>query len=132
MSLGVLTNTNRLDEAKARKRVSLSLRFPSDFQTTTPVFEVFLRYVDHLVNVAHFRPEALRRVKATREDEVRKMKRVSENEKQEERRVKSEKEKKEERDKRLRSMPAEEQRKELERERTQDLRKGQKRKAVRA
>lgn len=102
------------------------MKLPSSDQNTTPLLQTFLRLPDHLAAAAHFRPEAIKRVRATRDEEIRKIRKLYEDEKAEERRLKAEKDKREERDRKLRSLGAEEQRKVLERERAADLRKGQK------
>lgn len=125
----------RLDETVPKKRISLSLRLPSsssEYASTLPLFQYFLRMPDHLVSVRHFRPEAMRRVRQTREEEIRKIRRVDEEEKAEERKLKGDKEKKEKREALLKSMSAEEQRKYLEKEREKDMRRSQKRKTMKA
>ncbi len=73
----------------------------------------------------------MRKIRQTREDEIRRIKRVDEDEKAEERRMKGDKEKKEKRDAALKNLSAEEQRKFLEKERERDIRKSQKKKTVR-
>ena len=120
-----------------RKKLHLSLKLPSSskpaaYDPTLPLFNYFLRLPDHLATFAHFRPEALRRIKATREEEAKKIRRVFEDEKAEERRLKAEKEKKEERDRKLRALGPDDQRKILDKERASDLRKGTKRKTMRS
>lgn len=108
----------KLEEAVPKKRLYLSTRTPSesDFSTTLPLFQAFLRLPDHLVQNAHFRPEVLRKLSQTREGEIKKLKRVSDEEAEEERKRVAEKVKKEERDRKMRGMTAEEQRKFLEKE----------------
>ncbi|KAI4137934.1 MAG: hypothetical protein LQ341_004902 [Variospora aurantia] len=123
---------SKLDEANPRKRVILSLRLPSSLQasayeTTIPLFEYCVRLPDILAATAHFRPEVTRRIKSTREEEVKKLKKAGEGEKAEERRLEAEKKKKEMRDTRLKGLSAEEQRKFLEREREKGQKKQEKR-----
>jgi Skp family chaperone for outer membrane proteins len=105
---------------------------PDAYASTLPIFHAFVRISDHLVNNARFRPEALRRVKETREAEKRKIRRLDEDEKAEDRKLKADKEKKEKRDAALRGLSAEEQRKYLEKERERDQRRKEKRKTVKA
>ena len=99
---------------------------------TLPLFQQLLSMPDKLVSSAHFRPEALKKVRQTREEEIRKIKKVDEDEKAEERKLKADKEKKEKRDALLKGMSAEEQRKYLEKEREKDTRKAQKKRTMRA
>ncbi|KAL1954959.1 hypothetical protein VTO42DRAFT_417 [Malbranchea cinnamomea] len=118
----------KINETTPGKRVILTLRVPSSnsssaYQPTLPVFEAFLRLTDRLVSTAHFRPEVLRKLRATREEEIRKLKRADEEDKAEERKLAAEKLKKEERERLLRSMSAEEQRKYLEKERAREAKR---------
>ncbi|KAL9610462.1 MAG: hypothetical protein Q9167_004835 [Letrouitia subvulpina] len=116
----------------SRKRIYLSLSLPpksthpSAYKTTLPLFTHFLRLADTLVSHAHFRPEVTKKIKATREEEVKKLRVKDESEKADERRLESEKRKKGERDARVKGLSAEEQRKFLEREREREIRKGEK------
>lgn len=127
------TNINpyRLDDLIPRKRVYLSMRL-NPKPASTSLFATFLRMPDHLVSTAHFRPEALRKVRATREDESRKLRKLDDEEKAEERRVQAEKLKKEERDRRLGKMNAEEQKKFLQKEKDAEQRKMSKKRTTRA
>ncbi|KAK1063399.1 hypothetical protein LTR12_007458 [Friedmanniomyces endolithicus] len=120
----------KLNDTIPKKRVSLSMRLNHSAPSTS-LFAIFLRLPDHLVSTAHFRPEAMRKIKATREDEMRKIRKVDEDEKSEERRNQSDKMKKEERDRKLGNLSDVEQKKFLEKEREKDLRKSQKKKSVR-
>ncbi|KAL1627897.1 hypothetical protein SLS54_002164 [Diplodia seriata] len=124
----------KLDDTVSRKRVSLSFSLPSndDYSHVQPLFHHFLRMPDQLVNVAHFRPEALRRVKQTREDEIRKIKKADEEGKAEERKLEADKAKRAERDRKLKNLSADEQRKYLEKEREKDLRRSQRKRVQRA
>lgn len=109
-----------MNDTTPRKRLSLSLRLPSspsDYARSLPIFSQFLRLPDTLVSNAHFRAEVQRKLRATREEEIRKLQKVGETEKAEERKLESDKRKKEIRDTRLKGMSADEQRKFLERER---------------
>lgn len=121
----------RLNDTIPQKRISLSMRLNSN-PSTTSLLAAFLRLPDHLVSTAHFRPEAMRKVRATREEETRKIKKIDEDEKAEERRTMSDKMKKEERDRKLASMKPEEQKKFLERERAKERDRGMRKKTMRA
>ncbi|KAL8735124.1 MAG: hypothetical protein Q9166_001000 [cf. Caloplaca sp. 2 TL-2023] len=121
----------KLNETTPRKRVILSLRLPSSthpsaYESTIPIFEHFLKMPDTLVSTAHFRPEVTRKIRATRDEEIRKLKKADEGEKAEERRLEAEKKKKGIRDTRLKGLSAEEQRKFLEREREKGQKKQEK------
>lgn len=128
----------RLDDTNPKKRLSLSLKLPSSFSNrsayehTLPIFQAFLRLPDVLVSNAHFRGEVTRKIRATREAEINKIKRVSDKEKADERKVDEEKRKKELRDNKLKGMSADEQRKYLDKEREKGQRKQQKRMSVKA
>ena len=123
---------NRLDDTAPKKRLYLSLRFPSsdDFSTVLPLFEYFLRLPDVLVQSAHFRPEVLRRVRTTREDAIRKLQRAEEDEKSEERALDREKAKKLKRDLALKGLDAKQQKKFLEKEKEKEMRKSQKKQTL--
>ena len=119
-----------LNETIPRKRLHLSLRVPSDgWSSTLPLFAYFLRMPDTLVAQAHFRPEVMRKVTATREVEIKKLKKVSDEEAEEERRKVMEKSKKDERDRRLKGMSAEEQKKFLEKEKAREQKRSEKKMA---
>ncbi|KAK3068565.1 hypothetical protein LTR53_013765 [Teratosphaeriaceae sp. CCFEE 6253] len=119
----------KLNDTLPQKRVSLALRLnPSN--PSTALFALFLRLPDHLVSTAHFRPEALRKIRATREEETRKIRKGDEEEKAGERRTTAERVKKEERDRKLGRLSDVEQKKFLERERDKEQRKGQKKKTM--
>lgn len=74
----------------------------------------------------------MRRVRATREEQIKLIKKVDDGEKAEERRLKVEKDKRAERETRLKAMKPEEQKKFLEKERTTEMRKGQKKRTMKA
>jgi len=124
----------KLAELTPKKRLTLELTLPSS--STSPevlqrLVSAFIRLVDHLVVNAKFRPEALRKIKATREDEKKKLKRAIEEETKEERETQRAEEKKADREAKLRRMTAAEQKKFLDREREKerkDLMKKQSRK----
>ena len=119
----------KLEEAISRKRLNLCTKVPpgSDYSSTLPLFQAFLRLPDHLAQNAHFRPEVLRKLNQTREAEIKKLKRVSDEEGEDERKRLAEKVKKEERDRKMRGMTAEEQRKFLEKESDRKRKKDEKR-----
>jgi hypothetical protein len=128
-----LTSTpNSLADTLPKKRLSLSLRIPSSSTHLLPLFTLFLRLPDHLAAHAHFRPEALRRIKTTRDDQINKLKKADEEEKAEERKIAADKAKRELRDQKLGRLSADEQRKFLEKERERDARKKGKRGVVKA
>jgi len=123
----------KLNDTIPKKRISLSMKLPSspsEHAATLPLFQYFLRLPDHLVSVAHFRPEAMRRIRATREDEIKKIKKVDEQEKAEERKLEADKAKKEKRETLLKGMSADEQREFLDKEREKDMRRSQKKTTV--
>ena len=123
----------RIDETIPKKRIYLSLKLPSaNYDTIQPIFSYFLRITDQLVDSAHFRPEVMRKVKATREEAIRRIQKVEEDEKNEERALDREKTKKLKRDMALKGLDAKAQKKYLEKEREKELRKGQKRATTRA
>ncbi|KAF1816558.1 DUF1682-domain-containing protein [Eremomyces bilateralis CBS 781.70] len=123
----------KLEELTSRKRVSINMRLPSsgDYAPTIPLFHYFLRLPDLLVSSARFRPEVMRRVKQTREEESRKIRKATEGEVAEERKMKADREKKEKRDAQLKNMSADEQRKFLEKEREKENRRKSKRQTMR-
>ena len=117
-----------IGETNPKKRLYLSQRLSSngDYTSTLPLYAAFLRLPDLLASSAHFRPEVSRKVNATRETELKKLRKVAETEEEEDRKVKTEKLKKEERDRKLKGMSAEEQRKFLEKEKERDRKKSEK------
>lgn len=117
--------------------MSLSLKLPSSnssnaFDDTKPLFSYFLRLPDQLVRDAHWRPEVKRRITQTREEEIKKIKKVDEVEREEQYRNDRDRKKKEERDAKLKGLNAEQQRKFLEKEREKDQRKQQKKRTMKA
>jgi len=127
--------SSSIEETRPRKRISLSLRLPSSpsqYAATRPVFTHFLHLADRLAAHSSFRPEALRRIRATRDDQIAKIRKADEEEKAEERKAALDKQKKEMRDAKLGRLSADEQRKFLEKEREKGMRKGAKRSTVKA
>lgn len=120
----------RLNDTIAPKRISLTTRLPSAGAPPQAIFQYYLRLPDILVNTAHFRPEAMRKVRATREDEVRKIRKADEDEKAEERRSVTEKLKKEERERKLGALSAGDQKKFLEKEKEKQQRKSMKKQSM--
>ncbi|KAM3417150.1 hypothetical protein BST61_g8725 [Cercospora zeina] len=120
----------KLNELVPKKRVELHTRL-STGPAAAELFAHFLRIPDQLVSGAHFRPEAMRKVRQTREEEVRKIKKVDDEEKALERREASDKLKKEERDRKLSRMSADEQKKFLEKEKEKTQRKQTKKQTMR-
>ena len=109
-----------------KKRMSLVTKLGNpekDASSTLPLFQAFLRLPDQLVNKGHFRAEVMRRVKATREEESKKIRKLEDEQKGEERREKSAKQKNEEREKKLKGLSADEQKRFLEKEREKNQRK---------
>ncbi|KAF2714358.1 DUF1682-domain-containing protein [Pleomassaria siparia CBS 279.74] len=124
----------KLDDTVPRKRINLSIKLSptGNYESTLPLFQYFLRMPDHLVSAGHFRAEAMRRIKQTREEQISKIRRLDDDEKAEERKLQGDKAKKEKRDQMLGRMSAEEQRKYLEKERERDNKRMNKKKTVKA
>ncbi len=99
---------------------------PSGYQSSNPLFAYFLRMPDQLASSAHFRPEVMRKIRQTRDEQINRLQRAEQEEKAGERQSKRDKERKEKREATLKGLSAEEQRKFLERERDKSLRKTQK------
>ncbi|KAF2264210.1 DUF1682-domain-containing protein [Lojkania enalia] len=125
----------KLDDTVPRKRISLSLKLQSasnPYDSTLPIFQYFLRIPDLLIQHGRFRPEAMRRIKQTREEQIAKIKKFDDDEKAEERKLAGDKAKKEKRDQLLSRMTAEEQRKYLEKEREREGKRREKKKTIKA
>ena len=107
-----------MDDLVPKKRLILNVRPGSEasYAASNKLLSSFLRIPDLLVT-SKLRPEVIRKVKATRDDETRKIKKVEEQNKAEDRKLNTDKAKKEEREKKLKGLSAEEQRKFLEKER---------------
>ncbi|KAF2431426.1 DUF1682-domain-containing protein [Tothia fuscella] len=127
----------KLNETVPRKRITLSIRLPSStsasaYKSSLPLFTYYLRLPDFLTSNARFRPEVTRRIRATREEEIRKIKKVDDDEKSEERKLQSDKEKKQKRDNLLKGLGSVEQKKFLEKEREKEQRRSQKKRTQKA
>ncbi|KAF2014599.1 DUF1682-domain-containing protein [Aaosphaeria arxii CBS 175.79] len=122
----------KLDDTTPRKRINLSLKLSSNYDSTLPLFQYFLRLPDHLVSAAHFRPEAMRRIKQTREEQIAKLRKLDDEEKAEERKLLGDKAKKDKRDQMLGRMSASEQKKYLDKERERENKKRAKGKTIKA
>lgn len=120
-----------LNETVPKKRLHLSIKLDG-YETTLPLFQAFLRLPDHLASSAHFRPEVLRKIIATRQGEIKKLQKVSEAEAEEDRKLATEKLKKEERERKLKGLSAEEQRKFLEKEKIREQKRSEKRQVRKA
>ena len=127
-----LTTQTRLDDLIPQKRIYLSTKLNPAASTASAIFQYFLRLPDILVSTGHFRPEAMRKIKATREEETRKIRKVDEKAAEEERREKGDKLKKDERERKLKGMSAEEQRKFLDKERETEKKRAEKKRTTRA
>jgi hypothetical protein len=119
---------SRLDETIPKKRIYLSMKLPSSgaYSSVLPLFQYFIRLPDTLVQSAHFRPEVMRKVRTTREDAIKRLQKVDDEEKAEERALEREKAKKLKRDMELKGLTAAEQKKYLEKEKKQEMKKSQK------
>jgi hypothetical protein len=102
------------------------------FAPCLDLYSYFLRLTDQLVAQAHFRPEVLRKIRATRDEEIRRLKKFDDEEKAEERKLETDKKKKAERDAKLKVLSADEQRKFLEKEREREQRKNTKKMSKKA
>ncbi|KAK6512323.1 hypothetical protein TWF481_001211 [Arthrobotrys musiformis] len=119
------------DIDKAKKRVVLHLNIESN-DDTAPILEYFFRLPDFLVTNARFRPEVSRKVRATRDEERRKLERAEEDKKAEERQAAKDEKKKQDRDAKLRGLSADEQKKFLDKEKEKELKKAAKKQVRRA
>ncbi|KAK2591394.1 hypothetical protein QQS21_010919 [Conoideocrella luteorostrata] len=123
----------KLDDATPRKRIFLKHRLPSSnsYGSLVPVFQYFLRLPDFLVQNARFRPEVLKKVRATREAMVSQIKKAAEEEKSEERLYEKERAKKAKREADLKGLDAKAQKKYLEKEKEKEQRRSQKKMTMR-
>ncbi|KHN99466.1 DUF1682 domain protein [Metarhizium album ARSEF 1941] len=123
----------KLDDATPRKRIFLKYRLPSGgrYDELLPIFSYFLRLPDFLVQNGRFRPEVLKKVRATREAMMSQIKKAAEEEKSEERQLEREKTKKARRDAELKGLDAKAQKKYLEKEKEKELRRSQKKMTMR-
>jgi len=104
------------------------MKVPSsgDYSKVLPLFEYFIHLADILVQSAHFRPEVMRKVKATRENAIKQLQKVGEDEKAKERALELEKAKKTKRDNELKALDAKAQKKYLEKEKEKEMKRTQK------
>lgn len=123
----------KLDEATPRKRIFLKYRLPSgsNYDSLVPIFSYYLRLPDFLVQNARFRPEVLKKVRATREAMISQIKKVADEEKAEDRLWEKEKAKKAKRDAELKGLDAKAQKKYLEKEKEKEQRRSQKKMTMR-
>ncbi|KAL2140071.1 hypothetical protein VTI28DRAFT_4285 [Corynascus sepedonium] len=123
-----------LNETTPRKRIFLKYRLPSnnDYSNLVPLFRYFLRLTDRLVQVAHFRPEVLRKVKAARDATAKQIEKADKESRAEELAAERERAKKAKRDQELNALDAKAQKKYLERERERELKKSMKKQTMRA
>ena len=123
-----------IEENNPSKRAFLRYQLPSsnNYDTMLPLFSYFQRLADTLVQSAHFRPEVLKKVRATREQMLKELRKVSDEEKAEERALEREKVKKAKRDADLKGLDAKQQKKYLEKEKEKEMRKAQKKQTQRA
>lgn len=123
-----------LDETNPRKRLFLKYRLPSDngYGGLAPLLAYFVRMPDRLVQAAHFRPEVMKKVRATREAMVAQIKKADQEERNEERISEKEKTRKAKRDAELKGLDAKAQKRYLEKEKEKELRKSQKKMTMRA
>jgi hypothetical protein len=104
------------------------MKIPSsgDYSSVLPLFQYFIRLADILAQSGHFRPEVMRKVKATRDETIKKLQKVDEDAKLEERALEREKAKKLKRDLDLKGLDAKAQKKYLEKEKEREIKKSQK------
>ncbi|KAL2164412.1 hypothetical protein VTH06DRAFT_3628 [Thermothelomyces fergusii] len=123
-----------LNETTPRKRIFLKYRLPSnnDYTNLVPLFRYFLRLADKLVQVAHFRPEVLRKVKAARDATAKQIEKADKESRAEELAAERERAKKAKRDQELNALDAKAQKKYLERERERELKRSMKKQTLRA
>ena len=106
----------------AKKTLSLYLDLPGQ-GSTDAIVQQFLRLPDYLVTTAHFRPEVLRKLKTTREEERKELQKIQDDEKTEARLADRDIKKKEERDEMLRRMTPDQSRKFLAKEQEKEQRR---------
>ncbi|KJZ72205.1 hypothetical protein HIM_08470 [Hirsutella minnesotensis 3608] len=122
-----------LDETNPRKRLFLKYRLPSDntYGDMIPLLAYFCRLPDMLVQSANFRPEVMKKVRATREAMIAQIKKADLDERNEERMYEKEKQRKAKRDAELKGLDAKAQKKYLEKEKEKEMRKSQKKMTMR-
>ncbi|KAF4581913.1 DUF1682-domain-containing protein [Ophiocordyceps camponoti-floridani] len=122
-----------MEETTPRKRLFLRYRLPSsdDYKALTALLTCFARLPDVLVQSARFRPEVMRKVRATREAMMAQLKKAHDEERNEERLAEKEKSRKAKRDAELKGLDAKAQKKYLEKEREKEMRRNQKKMTMR-
>ncbi|KAK0392837.1 hypothetical protein NLU13_2331 [Sarocladium strictum] len=125
-----------LNETRPRKRIILRHRVPSGSSTSAydsllPIFSYFVRLPDFLAQNAHFRPEAIKKVRATRDAMIASLQKLLDEKESEERAIEREKAKKAKRAAELQGLDPKAQKKYLERESAKEMRRAQKKQAVR-
>lgn len=122
-----------LDETNPRKRLFLRYRLPSnnDYGALVSLLSYFVRMPDRLVQAAQFRPEVMKKVRATRDAMIAQIKKADQEERNEERISEKEKTRKAKRDAELKGLDAKAQKKYLEKEKEKELRRGQKKMTMR-
>ncbi|KAK9247699.1 hypothetical protein V1506DRAFT_531162 [Lipomyces tetrasporus] len=114
-----------VEEYVPTKRALLSIKIaksPEEEQATAQLLNAFLNTIDVAVAKAHWRPEVSRKLKATRDDEIRKLKKIADDEKAEELAKQRAKDKKEQKQG-ISKLSAEEQRKAQAKEREKELKR---------
>jgi hypothetical protein len=125
-----------LEETRPRKRLILRHRVPSGtgptaYDTLLPIFSYFIRLPDFLAQNAHFRPEAMKKVRSTRDAMVASLQKVLDEKDAEERAIEREKAKKAKRAAELQGLDAKAQKKYLDRESAKEMRRSQKKQTMR-
>ncbi|TKX20841.1 hypothetical protein C1H76_6877 [Elsinoe australis] len=122
-----------LNDLQPKKRLLLTTKLNSDASdaASATLLTSFLRLPDYLVSLK-FRPEVTRRLRTTRDEESKKIKRIEEQEKAEGNKERVDKAKKEERERKLKGMSADEQRKFLDKEKQKEQRKRMGRQTMKA
>lgn len=125
-----------LVETTPRKRLILKHGLPSGtgptaYDSLLPLFSYFTRLTDFLAQNAHFRPEAIKKVRATRDAMINQLKKVLEEKESEDRAAEREKAKKLKREAELKGLDAKAQKKYLDKESAKELRKSQKKQTMR-
>ncbi|KAK9457212.1 hypothetical protein V1511DRAFT_156372 [Dipodascopsis uninucleata] len=121
------------EEYKSSKRALIALKAastPEEEAASKDILNAALNTIDVAVAKAYWRPEVSRKIKATRDDEIRKLKRQAEEEKAEEVAKQRAKEKKEQKQS-MSKLSAEEQKKFQQKEREKELRRMQKKQTKR-
>ncbi|KAL2212726.1 DUF1682-domain-containing protein [Sarocladium strictum] len=125
-----------LEETRPRKRLIFRHRAPSGtgataYDSLLPIISYFIRLPDFLAQNAHFRPEAMKKVRSTREAMISSLQKVLDEKDAEERAEQREKAKRAKRDAELQGLDAKQQKKYLDRESAKEFRKAQKKQTTR-